>query len=98
MSYRISKSSDLTTILETAAVIDTAFARVAELSKSPENFGVVFVAWVPENDGQDKRVRVFASAGRSRWAKPCSVKVTYYGSHYGCHTCGGLGLVEDCPS
>jgi hypothetical protein len=90
--YRISKSSDLNKVIETTVVIDMAFHRIAELSLADQ---AVFVAWVPERDGS-KTVRCFAKDGRARWARPCRRKVQY--SHWGCSVCGGLGLIEDCPS
>ena len=69
------------------------------MSKGPGAFGAVFCVHSPEdtNGEGDKRVRIFAQAGRDRWARDCTAAARN-GSHYGCTVCGGLGLVEDCPS
>ena len=97
MRYYISKSTDLSVSVETTMTLDQAFLRVGELSKRPTFYGSVYVAWHWEEvDGENKkRVRAFGQAGRSRWARPCPKSANEHGTHYGCFTCGGLGLIED---
>jgi hypothetical protein len=92
MPYFVSKSHDLGTIVESTATLDEAVYRAGRHSK--REWGVCFVVWHRETR-DDKRCRAFAYAGVSRWAQPCGARPNMYGTHHGCETCGGLGLIED---